>query len=146
MAKFSPPNMQDDITRSSLRVPKAMLPLIEAAMATSPYNRKQRSKWIEDITKKFLGRSDAANLIAEEFIVPGSTTAIPILLSTELDDQISSMVETVSKEEGARKDRSSVIRTAITQHLMAIAGTQLSPKETREKIIASFGGFNESTS
>ena len=143
MAKFTLPSMQDDSTRSSLRIPKAMLPLIEAAMAKSPYNRKQRSKWIAEITDLFLNRSDAANLIAEEFIVPGSTVAIPITLSSALDNRIGSMVETVLKEEGAHTDRSSVIRTAITQRLMAVAGTQLPTKETREKIVASLGGSDE---
>ncbi len=145
MAKFSLPKADDGITRSSLRVPSNMLPRIEEAMANSPYNRKQRSKWIADITEQFLQRSDAPNLIAEEFIVPGSTESIPVTLSTALDQKINYMIERVLVEEGGRADRSSVIRTAITQQLMAHLGIQLSPQETRTQKIAALGGYDEPT-
>ena len=145
MAKFSLPKAEEGITRSSLRVPSNMLPRIEEAMANSPYNRKQRSKWIADITEQFLLRSDAPNLVAEEFIVPGSTASIPVTLSTELDEKINQMIERVLMEEGSRTDRSSVIRTAITQQLMANVGMQLSPKETRNQKIAALGGYDEPT-
>jgi metal-responsive CopG/Arc/MetJ family transcriptional regulator len=120
-----------------------MLPRIEETMASSPYNRKQRSKWIADITEQFLQRSDAPNLIAEEFIVPGSTVSIPVTLSTALDQKINYMIERVLVEEGGRADRSSVIRTAITQQLMAHLGMQLSPQETRTQKITALGGYNE---
>lgn len=131
MAKFSLPKAADSSSRSSIRVPKSMLVKIDEAMEQSGYNRKQRSKWIEDITLVFLQRSDAPNLIAEEFIVPGSTEAIPVTLSNTLDNHINLVVERVLAEEDIRKDRSAVIRTAITQNLLARAGRQLSPKETR---------------
>ena len=110
-----------------------MLERIDQAMATGNYNKKQRSRWIEDITHTFLQRSDAPNLIAEEFIVPGSTEAIPVTLSAELDEKINQVLEQVVREEGVRKDRSALLRTAITQHLLALAGRQLSPKETRQR-------------
>lgn len=134
MAKFSLPKAADSSSRSSIRVPKSMLVKIDEAMEQSGYNRKQRSKWIEDITLNFLQRSDAPNLIAEEFIVPGSTEAIPVTLSNTLDEQINSVLERVLQEEDIRKDRSAAIRTAITQNLLARAGRQLSPKETRSLI------------
>ena len=131
MAKFSLPKAGDNSARSSIRVPKTMLAKIDEAMEQSGYNRKQRSKWIEDITLSFLQRSDAPNLIAEEFIVPGSTESIPVTLSNNLNNQINAVLERVPQEEALRKDRSAVIRTAITQNLLARAGRQLSPKETR---------------
>lgn len=134
MAKFSLPKPADNSSRSSIRVPKSMLVKIDEAMEQSGYNRKQRSKWIEDITLNFLQRSDAPNLIAEEFILPGSTEAIPVTLSNTLDEQINSVLERVLQEEDIRKDRSAAIRTAITQNLLARAGRQLSPKETRSLI------------
>lgn len=146
MAKFYLPKSGSGITRSSLRVPSSMLSKIDSAMLSTGFNRKQRSKWIEDITKQFLFRSDAANLIAEEFIVPGSTESIPVTISTELDESIDKIIEKVWKEEGARADRSSVIRTAITQQLMAKVGMQLSPQETRAEKIAALGGYDEPAS
>lgn len=145
MAKFSLPKAGSGIARTSLRVPSNMLPRIESIMEEAGFNRKQRSKWIEEITTRFLLRSDAANLIAEEFIVPGSTESIPVTISTELDGRIDQMIERVLAEEGAHTDRSSVIRTAITQQLMAKVGMQLSPQETRTQKIADLGGFDEPT-
>lgn len=135
MAKFSLPKNSEESARSSLRVPKTMLAKIDEAMEQSGFNRKQRSKWIESVTITFLQRSDAPNLIAEEFIVPGSTEAIPVTLSRTLDEQITKVLERVQAEEGIRKDRSAVIRTAITQDLLAKLGRQLSPKETRALLI-----------
>ena len=131
MTKFSLPKPSDKGTRSSIRIPKPMLERIDQAMAKGNYNKKQRSKWIEDITLQFLKRSDAPNLIAEEFIVPGSTEAIPVTLTNALDEKISKVLEQVIQEEGVRKDRSALLRTAISQHLLALSGMQLSPKETR---------------
>ena len=136
VTKFSLPKTSDKGTRSSIRIPRSMLEKIDVAMAQSTYNKKQRSRWIEDITAKFLLRSDAANLIAEEFIVPGSTEAIPVTLSSALDEKINEVLEQVMQEEGIRKDRSSLLRTAITQHLLALAGRQLSPRETRSQWVA----------
>jgi len=46
-------------------------------------------------------------------------------------------------EEGSRTDRSSILRTAITQQLMASVGMQLSPQETRTQKIAALGGYDE---
>ena len=142
MTKFSLPKASDKDTRSSIRIPRPMLEKIDLAMAGSGYNKKQRSRWIEDITHRFLQRSDAANLIAEEFIVPGSTEAIPVTLSAELDAKISQVLEQVIQEEGVRKDRSSLLRTAITQHLLALAGMQLSPRETRNQWLKQTDGEN----
>lgn len=136
MTKFSLPKPSDKGTRSSIRVPRSMLEKIDLAMAGSDYNKKQRSRWIEDITYQFLKRSDAANLVAEEFIVPGSTEAIPVTLTHELDREITRVLEQVVAEEGVRKDRSALLRTAITQQLLSLAGMQLSPKETRNERLA----------
>jgi metal-responsive CopG/Arc/MetJ family transcriptional regulator len=145
MAKFALPKANSGITRSSIRVPTNMLSRIDKTMMDAGFNRKQRSKWIEGITKQFLQRSDALNLIAEEFIVPGSTESIPVTISSGLDEQINKVIEQVWIEENIRSDRSSIIRTAITQELLASLGMQLSPKETRMQKVADMGGFDEPT-
>lgn len=145
MVKFALPKSSSGITRSSIRVPTSMLSRIDQAMQAAEFNRKQRSKWIEEVTKKFLVRSDALNLIAEEFIVPGSTVSIPVTISSSLDEQISNVIEQVWAEEKVRTDRSSIIRTAITQELLAIVGMQLSPQETRIQKVGDMGGFDEPT-
>lgn len=145
MAKFALPKPNSGITRSSIRVPTNMLSRIDKTMMDAGFNRKQRSKWIESVTKQFLYRSDALNLIAEEFIVPGSTESIPVTISSALDDQINKVIEQVWIEENIHSDRSSIIRTAITQELLASLGMQLSPKETRMQKVADMGGFDEPT-
>jgi hypothetical protein len=75
--------------------------------------------------------------------VPGSTESIPVTISSSLDEQISNVIEQVWAEEKVRTDRSSIIRTAITQELLAIVGMQLSPQETRMQKVADMGGFDE---
>jgi metal-responsive CopG/Arc/MetJ family transcriptional regulator len=145
MAKFALPKSDKKATRTSLRVPTSMLTRVDQVMLASNFNRKQRSKWIEDTTTRFLMRSDAVNLIAEEFIVPGSTESIPVTISAALNDQINEVIDRVWQEENIRTDRSSIIRTAITQELMARSGIQLSPQETRQKKVAEKGGYDEPT-
>lgn len=137
MPKFSLP--QPKVVRSSLRMPVMMLRQIDIAMRESPFNRKQRSKWIVFATEEFLLRSDAVNLIAEEFISPGSTESIPITIDYEIDQKINDVIAKVLEHENHIADRSSVIRTAITQKLMALIGIQLSPKETLVERIANIG-------
>lgn len=130
MAKFTPPNKKANTLRTSLRIPTAMLPHIETDMKDCGFNKKQRSNWLASVIEALLERSDAANLIAEEFILPGSTESIPVTLDTQLNDQMNEVLVQVTEEEGIQKDRSAVIRTAITQRIMARAGMQLSPQET----------------
>lgn len=136
ITKFGLPKTTETVSRSSIRVPKLMLVALDKSMAQAGYNKKQRSKWIEDITLAFLQRSDAANLIAEEFIVPGSTESIPVSISQKLDAHIIQKLEQVLEEEEVRKDRSAVLRTAITQQLLQDNKMQLSPKETREILLS----------
>lgn len=137
MAKFSlPPNK---LVRSSIRLPVKMLVDIDRAMQDSCFNRKQRSKWISSATEQLLLRTDAPNLIAEEFISPGSCGSIPITFEFELSQKIDNVIKRVWDEESHIADRSSVIRTAITQKLMALIGIQLSPKETLIERIAEIG-------
>lgn len=143
VTKFGLPKPQEGASRSSLRIPKAMLDAVDISMARSGYNKKQRSKWIEDIATQFLARSDAANLIAEEFIVPGSTGSIPVTISANLDQLINKVLEQVQLEEGIRKDRSAALRTAITQQLLLDSRMQLSPKETREAYLREYQDRHE---
>lgn len=130
MTKFSPPSRAKSNLRTSLRVPPAMLKLINEDMARSGFNRKQRSQWLQAVIHDLLARPDFSNLVAEEFIMPGATESIPVSLNEELVAAIASAVAQVEQEEGIKKDRSALIRTAITQRFMARSGMQLSPVET----------------
>lgn len=143
ITKFGLPRTQETVSRSSIRVPKMMLEAVDSSMTKAGYNKKQRSKWIEDITLNFLSRSDAANLIAEEFIVPGSTESIPVSISQKLDSEINRVLEQVASEEGIRKDRSAALRTAITQQLLLDSRMQLSPRETREEFLKEYQDDDE---
>lgn len=142
MAKFVLPNQssQDQPVKSSIRIPSSMLARVEKDMEASGYNRKQRNQWIVMVIRELLERPDFANLVAEEFIVPGSTESIPLSLPVDLDTQINAALEVVRQEESINKDRSAFIRTAITQRLMARAGQQMAPVETLSRKIAERGG------
>jgi len=146
MAKFSPPKTASRALRtSSIRIPTAMLAKIETDMSESGFNRKQRSQWINQVVLEFLQRSDCSNLIAEEFILPGSTESIPLSITIELDEAMIKILEQVAEQELINKDKSALIRTAITQRLMAKAGMQLSPQETFQKAVKEIGeGGHES--
>lgn len=137
MAKFSLP--RNKLVRSSLRLPVKMLEDIDRAMRNSYFNRKQRSTWISSATEQLLLRPDAPNLIAEEFISPGSTESIPITIEFELAQKIDNVIKQVWVEESHKADRSSIIRTAITQKLLSIRGEQLSPWETLAIKISELG-------
>jgi metal-responsive CopG/Arc/MetJ family transcriptional regulator len=135
MNKFSLPKSIKNFERTSLRLPKEMLTKLNQEMSKTGYNQKQRSKWIEVTTVNFLKRSDATNLIAEEFIVNGTTESISITTSVEANKLIKESLENVLEKEGIKKDKSAVLRTAIIQKLLASSGMQLSPQETLNKKI-----------
>lgn len=143
ITKFGLPRTQETVSRSSIRIPKLMLEAVDTSMVKAGYNKKQRSKWIEDISLNFLTRSDAANLVAEEFIVPGSTESIPVTISLRLDQEINRVLEQVQQEEGIRKDRSAALRTAITQQLLLDSRMQLSPRETRVEYLKEYQDDHE---
>ena len=143
ITKFGLPRTQETVSRSSIRVPKMMLEAVDSSMTKAGYNKKQRSKWIEDVTLNFLSRSDAANLMTEEFIVPGSTESIPVSISQKLDSEINRVLEQVASEEGIRKDRSAALSTAITQQLLLDSRLQLSPRETREEFLKEYQDDDE---
>lgn len=128
MTKFSLSNKKAAVVRSSLRLPSAMVVCIHENMKSNGFNLKQRASWIESVTEEFLSRPDTANLIAEEFISPGTTESIPISISSNLDEKIKQALENVQSEEGVEKNRSAVIRTAIIQRLLLAAGMQLTIK------------------
>lgn len=121
MAKFTLPTQFggiEDQCRSSMRIPTSMLPLIEKDIVASGFNRKQRNLWLVEVINDLLANPDYANLVAEEFILPGSTSSMSIILSQQLDNQIAEALMHIKNSENATKDRSALIRTAIIQRLM----------------------------
>lgn len=141
MAKFTLPNQAaPQVLKSSIRIPVNMLTKIEKDMEESGYNRKQRNQWMIMVIGELLERSDYPSLISEEFIVPGSTESIPFIFPEELDVAMNKALEEVKSTENINKDRSALIRTAITQRLMAKAGQQMSSPETLNRKIAEMGG------
>lgn len=130
MAKFSPPARKKTSVKTSLRVPVNMLKRLHDEMAETGYNKKQRSTWIDQAVTMLLNRPDYPNLVAEEFIVPGSTESIPVSLSENSAEKLNDALNNVARTEEIKKDRSAIIRTAIIQRLLAQSGLQVSPQET----------------
>jgi len=132
VAKFTPPVKKRSGVKTSLRIPVNMLNRLHEEMATTGYNKKQRSTWIDEAITMLLQRPDYPNLVAEEFIVPGSTEAIPVSLNENSAEILSQALESVEQIEKIKKDRSAIIRTAIIQRLLAQSGMQVSPQETHD--------------
>lgn len=130
MAKFTPPQKSKGPVRTTLRIPTGMLTKMDQVMQSEGYNKKQRSLWIGEAIANLIGRGDFPGLVAEEFIVPGSTKSIPIALSEEIVREINDSLNRIEEEEETRKDRSALIRTSIIQRIMSQQGMQLSPQET----------------
>lgn len=130
MAKFTPRPKSRGPVRTTLRIPAGMLTKLDQVMAAEGYNKKQRSVWISEAVANLIARNDFPGLVAEEFIVPGSTKSIPIAMSEDLVRDMATSLLRIEEEENTRKDRSALIRTAIIQRIMAQQGMQLSPQET----------------
>lgn len=130
MAKFTPPQKSKGPIRTTLRIPTPMLGKMDLIMREEGYNKKQRSLWIGEAIVRLITRNDFPGLVAEEFIVPGLTTSIPIALNEVIVRDIADSLNRIEQEEEIRKDRSALIRTAIIQRIMAQQGMQLSPQET----------------
>ncbi len=133
MAKFTPRQKSKGPIRTTLRIPTAMLNKMDQVMLSEGYNKKQRSLWISEAITNLIQRGDFPGLVAEEFIVPGSTKSIPVALSEEIVTGIANSLTRIEEEEDTRKDRSALIRTAIIQRIMAQQGMQLSPQETDKR-------------
>lgn len=124
--KFAPPK-KTVLNAVSMRIPKKMLVAMDSAIDKGDYNRKQRSLWVREAVDKLLLRPDAGELVAEEFITPGTTTQIPLSFTQQQIDAIQQLVAEMAEAEQVVLDRSSVIRTAIIQRIMAEQNAQLEP-------------------
>ncbi len=126
-AKFSPPK-KETYTQIGIRVPTKMITAIGDKLKEGGYNSKQRSLWVREALDMLLARPDYANLVAEEFIMPGTTKQIPLnFTKDQLETGIINAIDLVKTEEGVETDRSAVIRTAIIQRILADQNEQLMP-------------------
>jgi metal-responsive CopG/Arc/MetJ family transcriptional regulator len=120
--KFSPPP-RATLIRSSIRLPVGMKEALEEAMLAQGHSLKRRSNWIAAACQALLANDDHEELIKEEFF-DGKTVALPLAMDSALVARIGAVAERISTHQRVF-DRSSVIRTAITQAVMAAAGRQL---------------------
>lgn len=120
--KFTPPP-QATLMRSSIRLPVGMKEALEHAMLAQGWSLKRRSNWIAAACEALLANADCEELIREEFY-DGKTVTMPLAMDSELVAQLNLVAERMTTPERIF-DRSSVIRTAITQAVLAAAGRQL---------------------
>lgn len=87
------------------------------------WSLKRRSNWIAAACEALLAHEDREELIREEFY-DGKTVTLPLAMDSELVAAINALAERMTNP--ARNfDRSSVIRTAITQAILAASGRQV---------------------
>jgi metal-responsive CopG/Arc/MetJ family transcriptional regulator len=124
--KFALP-AKESLVQVSIRVPEKMLTVISQLLEQGGYNRKQRSLWVREALNNLLARPDYTNLVAEEFITPGTTQQIPLSFTPHQLANIQEAIDIVDNEEGVKTDRSAILRTAIIQRILAENNTQLKP-------------------
>jgi metal-responsive CopG/Arc/MetJ family transcriptional regulator len=120
--KFTPPP-RAKLIRSSIRLPTGMKDALEQAMLNQDWSLKRRSSWIATACEALLDNPDHEDLIREEFY-DGKTVTLPLAMDSELVAQLNTVAERMTSVERI-VDRSSVIRTAITQAVLAAAGRQI---------------------
>lgn len=84
---------------------------------------KRRSGWIAAACEALLANIEREDLIREEFY-DGKTVALPLAIDSELVAQMDALARRMTSPQRI-VDRSSVIRTAITQAVLAAAGRRL---------------------
>lgn len=125
MVKFKAPVTKEKLKRTSIRLPKAMVNKIDEDMVFLGFNKKQRSLWFSKVLTDFFEIEDYTHLVAEEFIVPGTTQPVAINIELDLLNKIDNAVSETKAIENEECDRSSVIRTAILQRLLKADGLQI---------------------
>lgn len=120
--KFTPPP-RAKLIRSSIRLPAGMKDALEQAMLNQDWSLKRRSSWIATACEALLDNPDHEDLIREEFY-DGKTVTLPLAMDSELVAQLNTVAERMTSVKRI-VDRSSVIRTAITQAVLAAAGRQI---------------------
>ena len=120
--KFTPP-ARATLIRSSIRLPVGMKDALEHAMVAQHWPLKRRSNWIAATCEALLTNPDHDELIREEFF-DGPTVTLPLAMNSGLVARLNATAERMSSPQRIF-DRSCVIRTAITQAVLAAAGRQL---------------------
>jgi hypothetical protein len=116
--RIKPPAQSAGKNRITLCLPEAMLDSIHTAMGAEGVSRKRRSRWIEKSVQQLFEMTGYDELILEEFIEHGHNKMIPVSLSVPVKDQVDKIVGKLSQEAEKPVDRSSLLRTAISQYLV----------------------------
>lgn len=120
--KFVPPP-RATISRSSIRLPSGMKDGMEQVMLNQGWSLKRRSSWIAGACEALLANAEHEDLIREEFY-DGKTVALPLAIDTDLVARMDALAAKMTSPQRI-VDRSSVIRTAITQAVLTAAGRRL---------------------
>lgn len=120
--KFAPPP-RATVSRSSIRLPSGMKDTMEQVMVGQGCSLKRRSNWIAAACESLLADADREDLIREEFY-DGKTVALPLAIDTDLVARMDSLAAHMTSPQRT-VDRSSVIRTAITQAVLTASGRRL---------------------
>ncbi len=113
-----PVNRAPSSKRTSVCLPEAMRAEIETTMTKQGVSTKRRSQWIERAITDLHEQPSFGELVLEEFIEPGRNVTIPVTLSITVKQLVDDTAEVLTESTGRAVERSSVIRTAISQALI----------------------------
>ncbi len=93
---------------------------MEAALVEDGIKKRGRSTWLSGVLRVFLSEEGAPELLAEEFYETqgGGSTTVSLTIDVVLDKGIEALLDRTKLQFGAVKDRSAVVRTALTQRLL----------------------------
>lgn len=114
--------IKSQLKKISVRVPKTNIAKINKDIELSKYNKKQKTLWIEDVLNDFFDISNYTEMVSIEFIKAGTTHLVYFNLSDEILKKIDHIVTEVKENEKTETDRSSIIRSSITQRLLSSDG------------------------
>jgi metal-responsive CopG/Arc/MetJ family transcriptional regulator len=112
-------------TRTTVNMPRQMIEEMAQQMEQAGLSSRQRSTWVCDAVRELLDRQDMADLVGEEFIQRGTCETVGLTIPAQLDSDINTRIDEMVSQGALVRDRSSFVRTAITQKIIGGEGWHL---------------------
>lgn len=118
MAKAFAPPRSTQTARRTVRVPVRMIEDLRTHMQSNHYPTRKQSRWIEEAIIQLLDAEFFPELVAEDFVAPGTNRPIRVSLNGRTEDRLVAGIKRVETEENVSDVQSKLIRTAIRHRLL----------------------------
>ena len=117
-----------ETAKTSIRIQKGVKSRIADRLKEQGLSIKARSAWVTKAVDQLMSLPDFEDIVADEFLA-GESESLPYTSTTTFLDDIDSLAEKAKIATRINVDRSSVIRSAITQALIWEGSVLFNPKE-----------------